>query len=106
MKFSDTLERINTELDKFENEEVKEEKKQPKSVNYKDLAEKAIVVKHLKEKKELSVKEKNFIAQVETIELSDEDRVKVKEQVDALLKESYSKKKKKMKKDKDDEEAA
>jgi hypothetical protein len=58
----------------------------PAEKDYKDLAEKALIVKHLKKKGELSEKEKEFISSVESIELTEEDRGKVNEEMDKILK--------------------
>jgi len=89
--FQGALGTITSELEKFneEPEAVVKEEKTHKEPNYKRLAEKALVVKHLKEKKkELSEKEKAFVTQVESIVLSDDARAHVKEAITELLKES------------------
>lgn len=59
--------------DKESNEDSIEEKK------YNDLAEKAIVTAHLKNKSDLTEKEKAFVAEQESIVLTVDDRVKILE---------------------------
>jgi len=44
---------------------------------YQDLAEKLFVVKHLKEQKNITDKQKKFIEETEKIELTDKERAKV-----------------------------
>jgi hypothetical protein len=96
MPFSDVLNKINFELDKFD---VVEEKEAPVRTarkivekNYTELAEKAVLVAKLKEKKELSEKEKTFIAAVEAIVLTDQERMKVRESITKLFKTVSTKK--------------
>jgi hypothetical protein len=46
---------------------------------YQDLAEKLFIVKHLKEQKNITEKQKKFIETTEKVELTDKERVRVME---------------------------
>lgn len=104
MKFAKVLEMINQELDKTEDTiETKPElssakesteiepKDTPEDLDCLKLAEQAILVRHLKGKSELTEKEKQFIVQVESIELTDEAREQVKKEVFNMLGEHMRK---------------
>ena len=101
MKFSEILEKIETGVDEFERkddaEQARNERKAQEGVkDYRKLAEQALIVKHLKHKKEMSEKEKSFVTKVEAIELTEDERTKVTEEITKLMDE-----RKKMKKDKE-----
>lgn len=61
--------------------EMKEEVK----LNFRELAEKAILVKELKKKKALTEQETKFIADVLAVEVSEEDRVKVEGEMKKII---------------------
>lgn len=81
--------KLSTDKDMLEDkQEVKEEKQevqeQEEHKDYKELAEKAVLARHLLRKEKMSEKEEEFIKTVEAIELTEEEREKVREEISKM----------------------